>query len=73
MAKQRFVVRMQPLAHEVVACMGPFVVYAKSERGAFRIVRNRWPHWISDHVCRINRVLESNGIMYDRRGQLLAR
>lgn len=67
----RYVVRMLPLDHEVVAPMGPFVVDANSERGAFRIVRNKWPHWLTNHVQREMRELVCNGIISDRRGQRL--
>ncbi len=67
-----YTVKLLPLAHEVVAPVGPFVVQAKSEQGAFRIVRNGWPHWLTDHVQCELREMVCNGVVSDRRGKRLA-
>lgn len=53
--------------------VGPWVVRARSPRGAFRVVRNGWPHWLTNHLRQETHVLECEGVQSDRRGRVLSR
>jgi hypothetical protein len=58
--------------HSQAFCgVGPFVVRAKSPRGAFRKVRNTFPQFLRNHVAREYMPLECDGIISDRTGELL--
>lgn len=70
-AKPRnFVVTLDKTGPDDMCGIGPFVVQARSPAGAFRIVRSRYAHMITNHVSRESRTLSCEGITSDRRGYL---
>lgn len=51
--------------------VGPWVVRARSPRGAFRVVRRGWPHWLTNHLSCETHTLSCEGIVSNRVGFLL--